>query len=334
MQEDKVMERQHLKNNPLISVIVPIYQVEEFLPRCIDSIINQTYTNLEIILVDDGSDDNCGAICDRYTANDSRIKVIHQSNQGLSEARNHGLDISAGEYIGFVDGDDCIHPEMYERLYRDICDYNTKLAFCQPNGFSEFNPVNVVPLERTECVSSRDLIETSLSKCIWWSACTKLYHRSLFESIRYPKGLINEDYPVTIRIYSKCTDIAVNYNGLYNYYRRNNSITKSVFSEKNFDQIETTCDVLQFIETNYPEFVDYAENIYISTIIKILNHLIIDKDCRWSHRCNDLFDLLDERFITSIRNSQIIGKHKIYLILAHCNRWAYCKCVSLYQKLR
>lgn len=108
------------KTLPLISVIVPVYKVEPYLRRCIDSIRNQTYTNLEIILVDDGSPDNCGCICDEYAQKDKRILVIHQKNEGLSAARNSGLDRCTGAYIGFVDSDDCIHPEMYERLYQDM----------------------------------------------------------------------------------------------------------------------------------------------------------------------------------------------------------------------
>lgn len=114
---------------PLISVIVPVYNVESYIHRCIDSILNQTYVNLEIILVDDGSPDNCGQICDEYAQKDNRIIVIHQSNGGLSVARNAGLNKCTGKYIGFVDSDDCIHPEMYERLYKDICKYQVRLAF-------------------------------------------------------------------------------------------------------------------------------------------------------------------------------------------------------------
>ena len=118
---------------PLISVIVPVYKVEPYIHRCIDSIIHQTYQNLEIILVDDGSPDNCGKICDEYAAIDSRIKVIHKKNSGLSEARNSGRDVCKGEYIAFIDGDDCIHKEMYQRLYNDIRTYQVKMAFCHPN---------------------------------------------------------------------------------------------------------------------------------------------------------------------------------------------------------
>ena len=113
---------------PLISVIVPIYKVEEYLYKCVKSILAQTYTNLEIILVDDGSPDNCPAICDEFAAKDSRVTVVHKKNGGVSSARNVGLDTATGEYIGFVDGDDYIEPTMYETLYKYIVDNNTDVS--------------------------------------------------------------------------------------------------------------------------------------------------------------------------------------------------------------
>jgi glycosyltransferase involved in cell wall biosynthesis len=327
------MDRQCKDNLPLISVIVPIYQVEKYLRKCIDSIINQTYTNLEIILVDDGSQDGCRDICDYYATQDSRIKVIHQSNQGLSEARNHGLDISTGEYIGFVDGDDCVHPEMYQRLYDDICRYKTKLAFCRTVRYVWPNEQIKIPNERTECLSAKEVMTESLSKSIWWSAYTKLYHRSLFDGVRYPRGLY-EDYHVSIRIYSKCDYIAVNHNGLYNYCSRAGSITHSKFSNEIFSQIETSRDVLQYVKSNCPEFTDYAENIYVSTVIRILNHILLDKGGTWRNRRDEMFGLLDERFRSSIVNPKIIRAHKVFLLLAHCNRLAYRECLVLYTKIK
>ena len=181
------------KTLPLISVIVPVYKVEPYLRRCIDSIRNQTYTNLEIILVDDGSPDNCGHICDEYAQKDKRILVIHQENGGLSAARNSGLARCTGAYIGFVDSDDCIHPEMYERLYKDICTYHTRLAFCHPNMcYGSIPDINKnLP---TECRDKEFVILKSMIENIWWSACTKLYERSLFDTIRFLNDKTNEDY--------------------------------------------------------------------------------------------------------------------------------------------
>lgn len=116
--------------NDLISIIVPVYNVEKYLNKCIDSIINQTYKNIEIILVDDGSTDNSGKICDEYLLRDSRIKVIHKNNGGLSSARNEGINISSGEYIGFVDSDDWVEPNMYEEMYKKILYSNADIVDC------------------------------------------------------------------------------------------------------------------------------------------------------------------------------------------------------------
>ena len=118
------------ETSPLISIIVPVYDVEPYLRKCIDSILIQSYRDLEIILVDDGSPDNCGAICDEYAEKDKRIKVIHKKNGGLSDARNAGLDIATGEYIGFVDSDDWVMPDMYEYLYKAVKEYDADMSVC------------------------------------------------------------------------------------------------------------------------------------------------------------------------------------------------------------
>ena len=117
-------------SKPLLSIIVPVYNVEKYIERCIKSILNQSFTNFELILVDDGSPDNCGKICDEYKKKDSRIKVIHKKNGGLSDARNAGLNIATGKYIGFVDSDDIIHPQMYEKLFNCINKYNSDIVQC------------------------------------------------------------------------------------------------------------------------------------------------------------------------------------------------------------
>lgn len=126
-------------NNPLITVIIPCYKVEQYLPKCINSVLTQTYTNLEIILVDDGSPDNCGNICDNYAQKDSRIKVIHKTNGGLSDARNKGIDIAHGEYITFIDSDDYVSNDYIEVLYNLLKENNAQMSICLPYCISEMN---------------------------------------------------------------------------------------------------------------------------------------------------------------------------------------------------
>jgi glycosyltransferase involved in cell wall biosynthesis len=300
---------------PLISVIVPVYKVEPYLRRCIDSIRNQTYTNLEIILVDDGSPDNCGHICDEYAQKDKRILVIHQENGGLSAARNSGLDRCTGDYIGFVDSDDCIHPEMYERLYQDICTYHTRLAFCHPNMcYGSIPDINKnLP---TECKDKEFVILKSMTENIWWSAWTKLYERSLFKKLRYPHGKTNEDYAITMYIYDMCDRIAINYNKLYNYCVRENSICTSPLNLKKFDQIDNTLEVMQYMEQKHPTWKPAAEFVFITTLLKLLGMSIENSEKQYIPKKQEIFNLIKRYYSSAIHNPYILFKQKILLTAA------------------
>ena len=255
---------------PLISVIVPVYKVEPWLDRCIDSIRNQTYRNLEIILVDDGSPDRCGDMCDEYALADERITVIHRSNGGLSAARNTGLAACHGEYIGFVDSDDVIHQEMYARLYADICANETCLAFCQT--LMCYNAVVCFPAadSKVKCLSKDEVLRLSLERIMWFSAWSKLYHKSLFDSLHYPEGRTNEDYPVTIRIFDRCDRIAVDFNKLYGYCKREGSITTSSSAQNAFDQILSSEEVMSYIAETHPDLVSLAARILLSSCLGFL----------------------------------------------------------------
>ena len=223
---------------PLISVIVPVYKVESYLRRCIDSILTQTYTNLEIILVDDGSPDNCGLICDEYAAKDSRIKVIHKENGGLSDARNVAIDIAKGEYLTFVDSDDYIAKDYVEVLYKLVEKYNVKLSISQFTPVYENKTMQSHNNKINEFkIRSFDAIETMFyQKHFETSAWGKLYHRSLWdESIRYPKGLLYEDLATTYQLICKVDYVAVTTNQTYYYLIRTSSIMGNSFNIKKND---------------------------------------------------------------------------------------------------
>lgn len=318
---------------PLISVIVPVYKVEPYLHRCIDSIRNQTYTNLEIILVDDGSPDNCGYICDEYAQKDKRILVIHQENGGLSAARNSGLDRCSGEYIGFVDSDDCIHPEMYERLYKDICTYHTRLAFCHANMcYGSIPDINKnLP---TECRDKEFVILKSMTENIWWSPCTKLYERSLFETMRYPEGKTNEDYAITMYIYDMCDNIAVNYNKLYNYCIRENSICTSPLNLRKFDQIDNTLEVMQYMEQNHPTWKPAAEFVFITTLLKLLGMSIENTEKQYIPKKQEIFNLIQCHYSSAIHNPYILFKQKIMLASARISPLCFKLLFRLYSMVQ
>lgn len=224
---------------PLITVIVPCYNVEQFLPRCIDSIRRQTYKNLEICLVDDGSPDQCGQICDEYAAKDSRIRVIHKDNGGLSDARNIAIDNIMGEWITLVDSDDYVADDYVETLYHLVMKYNCKLSVADWQIFpmGEEPKLNVNEKYKEIFFSSRDALEDMFNqKHFDNSACVKLYHRSLFEGIRYPKGMLFEDLLTTFKLMLKCdSGVAYSSKKIYYYMFRPTSIEGSAFSEKKMD---------------------------------------------------------------------------------------------------
>lgn len=218
---------------PLISVVVPIYNVEKYLNRCIDSIVNQTYKNLEIILVDDGSPDKCAVLCDEWKTKDERIKVIHKKNGGLSDARNAGIDIAKGEYIAFVDSDDYIETGMYETMINEMIKNDCQISCCGRNIVSEGSISQQHTLTTTRVFEREEAIKELLSYgCIEEAAWDKLYLKKLFDDIRFPKGELNEDIAIMPWIINKSNRVVHIGKSFYNYCQNPGTITKSGYSKK------------------------------------------------------------------------------------------------------
>ena len=209
----------------LVSIIVPIYKVEPYLRRCLDSIVNQTYTNLEIILVDDGSPDTCPQICDEYAAKDKRIVVIHKENGGLSDARNAGLEISKGEYISFVDSDDWVDEKYIEILLNSAIAENTDIAIGENIQTKQVvQKQNIKSITKT--YSSKDALvhlfsQNHLTFVVSWG---KIYKRNLFSTLRFPIGKFHEDEFTTYLLFHKSKKISYTSKILYFYFQRSDSI--------------------------------------------------------------------------------------------------------------
>lgn len=246
---------------PLISVIIPIYKVEKYLHKCVDSVINQTYSNLEIILVDDGSPDGCGRVCDEYAAKDSRIRVIHKENGGLSDARNAGLDIATGEYIGFVDSDDYIAQNMYEILLKNAEKSNADISLCGYYNEYEGGMIkNNYPVSEQKVLAASDgLKEVIYSKKYGIMAWTKLYKKELFKNVRYPKGHICEDVYVIGDIFENVKIAAFDTTPLYYYVHRDDSISICRFNEKHLDWIRSYEHLSDTISKSFPELNKIAK---------------------------------------------------------------------------
>ena len=321
--------------NPLLSVIVPVYNVEDYLVECIDSIIAQSYKNLEIILVDDGSTDNSGIICDSYLSIDSRVKVIHQSNRGLSAARNSGIDISQGEYIGFVDSDDYIHPEMYNRLLMDIINNNILLSFCQFKRFKDGEKVERSSLSNnTELFSPHDVIYESLVGEKWWEAWTKLYHRSLFSSLRFPEGRTNEDYAIMMYVYDLCDKVAINWNQLYFYRLRAGSITTSSINIRKFDQVQNSQEVLSYMKECYLDCIQPAEAILLTACQGLLTKLYNGHHKGFEDQETRLFNIIRGSFPFFISNKYISITQRALLLAASIHPFFFKVLNSIHHSLK
>lgn len=241
----------------IISIIIPIYNVEKYLPKCIESILNQSLKEIELILVDDGSLDNSGNICDQYAKLDSRIKVIHKANGGVSSARNIGVKASSGQYIGFVDPDDYIDKDMYSKLYELCIKSKSDIAICKLGREINGNIINKndkeTELELSNLEGMRELFKGELYR---FSLCNKLFKRKCFEGVIFPDGRIHEDLSTTYKLFASSNrSIYTSYMG-YIYVKRENSILTSTYNEKRLQSFIGWDEILQFIINNYSEIMD------------------------------------------------------------------------------
>lgn len=245
----------------LISLIVPVYKVEKYLSRCIESILEQTYKEIEIILVDDGSPDSCPEICDNYASRDKRIQVIHKRNGGLSDARNAGIEAARGEYLGFIDSDDYIHPAMYMELWKAIQRYEADVAMCDIQRVDgEGGEACIVQSENVRIYSGRKAVENILDKnlhvvsVVSWG---KLYRRRLFEGIRFPVGRLHEDEFTTYQLFYRSSKVAFIEGRYYYYFQRPDSIMGKLRREFSTDGLEAYRQMGEFFRIRQDEHLLY-----------------------------------------------------------------------------
>lgn len=241
--------------NPEISIIVPVYNVEKYLKRCIDSILNQSFENFELILVDDGSTDNSGKIVDEYKSIDKRIRVIHKKNGGQGSARNRGLDIAKGNYIGFVDSDDWIHRDMYKCMYKFITEDNTDIVQVDHDIVKEYIPDEKCNLSDIEVICIDNIID-KFTGCNPFEILpfifpvNKLYKKQIWKELRFPEGKFAEDLRVIYKIYFKVSKFKSIDFKFYNYYMSPNSSTRGEFNIKKLEDIEAWEEMFKFLDDN------------------------------------------------------------------------------------
>ena len=317
----------------LISVIIPIYKVEKYLEKCIQSIIAQTYNNLDIILVDDGSPDNCGNIIEEYRKKDKRIRTIHQDNGGLSDARNSGIKIANGKYILCIDSDDWIENNMIEVLYKNIIDNNADISICEfieeddeGKMISHKNYNNKIEIFRKK-EAIKKLIEQDIITNHAWN---KLYKTKLFDNVEYPKGQLMEDISTTYKLFEKSEKIVYQNTPLYHYIQRGTSILGNITEKRINDQEYAIFERNKYLISKYPE---YKKIIQIDNLtnVKTLYYLAIMGNHKNLYNSNKYKKYYREyKMVYKELKPYVKEKDKISLKLFYKNRELY----KIYAKLK
>ena len=290
----------------LISVIIPVYNVEDYLRKCVDSVLAQTYENLEIILVDDGSPDNCGAICDEYKEKDDRIVVIHKPNGGLSDARNAGLDIANGDYIGFVDSDDFIEKDMFEYLYSILIDNKADISSCEVYNFFTDGKYDIKESSYFSIEGRMDSIKCVLESKVSMHVVTKLCKRSIFDGLRFKVGKNYEDAFIMIDLLDRIDRAVFTDVQKYYYRRREGSISKTI-------SLEHLCDIVEAHDYNFEKVKSIDESLLIPAIarqcwarIVVLDKIAVSND-------NDYYETIQKEYIDFLkRNREIILHNDLF----------------------
>ena len=321
-------------NVSLISVIVPVYNIEEYICDSIDSILNQSYKNIEVLIVDDGSTDNTGKICDEYAAKDNRVSVFHIENGGAAHARNVALDKMTGEYVAFVDGDDYINKLYLEILYNNILKIKADIATCNwveihPNGMGVCGEMISCEIYDNERAIKELLYQVKIDSAMW----AKLFKSSLFSDIRFPVGNIYEDLAIIYKLFEKSQRVSYNTYDGYFYLIRSSGTTLHDFTPKKMDLIDTLDEMDQYLSEKYPtlkkaiasrivrgnfhiylqvprkqQFKKYRKRIE-KNIRKLRRTVICDSEARNGTRISLGITYLSFNLLYALKKFKHLGKH-------------------------
>lgn len=317
----------------IVSVIVPVYNVEKYLNKCLDSLLVQSYADIEILLIDDGSTDNSGEICDIYANRNDNIKVIHKENGGLSDARNKGLDMATGQWITFVDSDDYVTPDYVETLLSLVLKNNADISIATYTYVSEKSrsrATGEVDVMNSKIAIKRMLMDDGFDMGAW----SKMYRAEYFKKIRFPKGKLFEDSLVTYQLIAESSKVAFESKSIYFYINRSDSIINSQFTNRKFDLLEMTDKAMNFIIKKYPELELYTQRRVLWSRFSTLNQILTSSNRKeYRQYAYDLKkEILSKRVLI---NSNILPKRdKIaYWVLKGCGLGGYRVCWNIYLKI-
>lgn len=308
--------------NRLVSVIVPVYNIKEYLPRCVQSICAQTYRELEILLVDDGSTDGTGALCDELAKTDERIRVFHKENGGSSSARNLGIEKAQGEYLGFVDSDDYIEPDMYEKLLKVLIEHEGLIAQIGRDEVDE-NGTRLadicIPPDELKRYAAEEFLKELLLHRGDCSFCTKLVAKELFAKEQFPVGVLNEDFHLLVKMLSRagCVYSIPGY-GYHVFYRIGSNTrkeSKDDFSRVYADNVDNADMVLEMVKESYPPLTEIALRFGLFQRLDYLLHIPIGQMQKSNAMYVQIVKYVRKNLFRGLGNEYLTGKNKVYLIL-------------------
>lgn len=307
---------------PLISVIVPVYNIEKYLERCVNSIREQTYDNIEILLVDDGSTDGSGKLCDKFAEEDDRIRVFHKENGGSSSARNLGIAEAKGEYLGFVDSDDYVSANMYELLVGAINEFQAEVAQVGRDEIDEEGkrlPDICVPPEQKVFIEAEDFLRELLMHRGDCSFCTKLVRKSLFENGTFPLGELNEDFRLFVSFLDKIQGVISLPEQTYHVFYRIGSNTrkedKNAFSRVFMDNVNNADRAEKIVADKFPELKSVAFRFGMFQRMDYLLHIPVTRMEKNNEQYVAICHYVRKNWWKAIKNEFLTAKNKVYLTL-------------------
>ena len=302
----------------MVSVIIPVYNVQEYLARCIDSVLCQSHKELEIILVDDGSTDHSGAMCDDYASRDSRIKVIHKNNGGLSDARNAGLDVMTGNYVTFIDADDYVHPYFVELLLRGLHESGSQIAVCrwqELNDGEEHKSVDTQYLDTVTYTRDEAINSIFYQQDLNHSACSRIFKAEIFKDLRFPVGVLYEDLAIIYPVLSKVEKVALIQPAMYYYMHRAGSIITTMTPQRThvLDHLEA---LEAQLEDEAPQYLPAVRSRHMSACFNMLR-LMPANDPQWQPTKERCWNYIKETRLSCLKDSNVRSKNKIAIIASY-----------------
>ena len=311
-----------MEKQPLISIIIPIYNIMDCLEKCVDSCINQTYKNIEILMVDDGSTDGTGALCDKIKEKDDRIRVFHKENGGSSSARNLGIEQAKGEYLGFVDSDDFISPTMYEELVNAVLQFEVPIAQVSRDEIDDKGkklPDVCTPPEKAYLCSSDEFMKELLMHRGDCSFCTKLIKKELFVGRRFPVGKLNEDFYLLLQMLKEVNGIYILPAQLYHVFYRIGSNTrkkdKNEFSRVFMDIVENADVAQEIVDKHYPDLKEVCIRFGLFQRLDYMLHIPVVQMNAGNEFYKKVKEYLRNHWKDTVKNPYLTKKNKIYLLL-------------------